>query len=183
MTASIGFLDLWIAGTMSVTEDARGRLHSAGGAWASAEAAALRAKQTRLSDPFEADRSIVLELFGPPLREENGVLLFSLVLWPDHQYEWRVAPSGGVLHNGFLRRANTRVPAPARHSLVGFQEAFKPWLHTSTDVVDALGPASREDGWWPESTLFYGVGDGENTIAVTFDHELLCSIAEDRVPK
>lgn len=172
-------LDLWVAGTMFNTLVARSRVDLAGVSWEMAIETAAASRETPLMSPLTASRASIVDFFGPPTREANGKLLFDLALWPEHEYEWGVAPNGKLLYHGFLRRSNAAIRPPGARSLAELQAAFTPWLHTSADIVDAMGPAAREDGWWPEATLFYVNEDTGREIALTFDHGLLCAIAEE----
>lgn len=172
-------LDLWVAGTMLSPAEVAKRLASVGVTREDAKTVAESVKGTRLASPLTADRTAVLDVFGAPLEEKAGRLVYDLVLWPDHQYEWMVATGGRVASNGFARRAPDTIPAPDRMTVSAVAKLFQPWVHTRHDVLRTLGAPSRTDGWWPEVTLFYAGASGTEEVAFTFDHDLLSSIAKE----
>ena len=143
-----------------------------------------------------SEKSATLEahtrVFGPPTEVRGDSYLWSLTLWPDHQWlaafyegpEYRDTP----VFEKFYRdcRIVRRQPGiPGRVSPLSIASALgalRLGYDTSAEVEAALGESQRydADSWWPWESWEYDVPDG-SVLQCTFVHNILVDITPERL--
>lgn len=109
-----------------------------------------------------------VDLFGPPSEVRDRLNLWSLSLWPDHQWSLSYGEvDWAVTSIGLVRRAPRQPDG---------RSALRIGSDTFAEVRAVLGDAPNSDGWWPWDEWEYDDPDG-SVLRCDFVHGLLVAIS------
>ena len=122
-------------------------------------------------------------VFGPPAEVRDDSYLWSLTLWPDHQ--WLVAfydrPDWDILNAcEIVRREPGRPERVSPLNVDAALGALRLGYDTTAEVRAALGDGQRFDGWWPWESWEYDVPDG-SALQCVFIYNILVAITPERL--
>lgn len=164
-------IDQWIVGTMHRTAAVSSWLSGKIADVAGINEVLTAARAAGLHDVQQCTIESVTQFFGAPLTKEPHHVVFELLLWPDHLYEWIWAKDGTLFRSGFVRRWGGEVPKGMNiHAAAGL---LRPWYHTELDINRALGKPLEVNGWWPEYTFVYALSSDDQVLKLTLQHGLL----------
>lgn len=166
-------LDLVVAAHMRPNSDLSARIRKFGLTRGDLQLAKEQAREAGVWDR-RASPSDLIAYFGQPMLAEPETLLYHLVLWPDHTFEFGVHEGGWVTHDGFALRRET--PLPQRVALTSALGIFQVGWHTTTEVHRVLGPPETLQGWERMEDWFYRFPDQEQQIVLEFDFRLLTGL-------
>lgn len=175
-SGSLTQLDRYLAGTMSDSEELEHRLQAVGETHSAVRAAArnLLESSAAFRDPLTRTVQEVVSVFGEPTAREGSRVLYQVMLWPEHWFQWRFGGSDRVTDQAFVRRDARPVERPAELTLSSLRQTLEPWYHTAQDARQVLGPPLNQEDWWPSLLQEFGVS-GARSVRLSFEHGLLTS--------
>ena len=135
-----------------------------------------RAEEVGFNDPLRLTIELVVAHFGRATLAHGDRLLYDLLLWPEHRFEWTALERGRAAHEGFVLREPPRVPLWVPLSLSSLRNAFTPWHHTRHEIELVLGEPTLDLSWGELGEWYYGPAVDGSEIVLTFDYGLLRSI-------
>lgn len=172
-------LDSYLAATMRPSEDLTRRLQSAGIGPNVLATVLAHAKQTGFGDPSKVTRALIEEFFGRPTSADSGSVTYRLVLWPEHEYEWKVEEWGGASHIGFKLVIPSELPSWLPRDWHAASNAFRPWHHTAGNVSQVLGQPDLDLSWGAAWGWHYGPQPDGRDLVFDFDYGLLREIRSE----
>lgn len=167
---------MYLAATMRRGADLVRRLEQFGIRDAQLRAAKSRAEEVGFADARSLTIELVFAHFGRPTLAEGNQLLYDLVLWPEHRFEWRGLEWGGAAHEGFMLREAPTLPVWVPLSLSSLRKTFTTWHHTRHEIQEVLGEPTLDLSWGELGEWYYGPAVDGSEIVMTFDYGLLRSI-------
>ena len=173
-------LDLYLAATMRPGADLAERLQRFGISDRQLAAAKARAREAGFHDVRTLTVDLVIVHFGAPTVALQDRLLYDLVVWPQHRFEWRGLASGAATHEGFVMRESPVLPTWLSLSLSSVRSVFRPWFHPRHEIEAVLGDPAVDLSWGEMGEWYYGPALDGSEIVITFDYGLLRSIEHSR---
>ena len=172
-------LDLYLAATMRPSEDLSRRLQCAEIGPNVLATVLGHSRQAGFGDPGQVTRALIEEFFGRPTSGDGRGVTYQLVLWPEHQYEWKVEEWGGASHIGFTLAASSELPPWLPRDWQAASSAFRPWYHTAGDVSHVLGQPDLDLSWGAAWGWHYGPQPDGRDLVFDFDYGLLREIRSE----
>ena len=171
-------IDIFLAATMRPSDDLVTRLTEHGVPQSALLDARAWARGYGFADPRNPTRSLVEIMFGPPMVVDDDGLTYELVLWPEHEFRWRIEPNGDASHEGFALRVKgtSDVATWVPHDLSALRSVLQPWFHTSHEVRALIGDPELDLSWGAAWGWHYSYADRRQDLVFDFDYGLLREI-------
>jgi hypothetical protein len=169
-------LDVFLAATMRPSEDLTARLAEHGIPDSALSEARARARGYGFGDPRNPTRALLEIMFGVPTVVGHERLTYELVLWPEHEFRWRIESNGDASHEGFALKALSGVPTWTPRDPEALRTVLKPWYHTGYEVRALVGEPELDLSWGAAWGWHYSYDDGSRDIVFDFDYGLLRDI-------
>jgi hypothetical protein len=179
-----GRLDLFLAAHMRPSPDLDARLSEHAIDAALLGEAKAWAQDYGLANPLNPTRALLYIMFGPPVREGLNEVVYTLGLWPAHEFSWLIDSAGNASYLGFslIQAPDTSLWAPHNFSIARL--IFQPFFHTGKEIEASLGPPDLDLSWGPAWAWHYGITGVDGDLVLDFDFGLLREVRQEaRAPR
>ena len=170
-------LDLYLAGTMRMTDDLMLRLIRYGIKKGDLDSARSAAESVAMGDPRRTTVDLVIAHFGVPSTAFPDRLVYDLTLWPEHRFEWQLSDWGGATFDGFLLKEQDGPNGWATIEISILSRLFKLHYHTIHEVRANLGEPDLDLSWGFLGEWYFGPGPTGDEVCFQFDYGLLHAIS------
>lgn len=144
----------------------------------SAEEEVAHSVGASLGSGYDIREAQLVEMLGPPSRQELDRLVYDLALWPNHQFAFHRHESGLVFFHGFELRAPIGWEAEAVGDLARRIARLRLGHHTMDEVRDLLGEPTEDLSWGEQAAWLYRADQGMDASLVLMDFRLLTEVVQ-----
>jgi hypothetical protein len=170
-------LDLYLAHAFIRHPEVWAELASRGADQAAAEAAYHRIRSRDTHKVYDRTLATYTDWFGPPASTREDTYLWSLALWPDHQWRCNQLDVRQIVWtHGIELRTPRQLARITSLSLTAASNVLRVGYDTLHEVESALGdPDVSEGGWSPQDDLLYDLPDG-SVLHCVLEHRILVQL-------
>ena len=129
-----------------------------------------------MGDPRRTSVDLIIVHFGVPTTAYPDRLVYDLVLWPDHAFEWHLNEWGGAGFDGFRLKADPELPTWIPLEISAIRSVLRTSYLTAVEVDRLFGEPALDLSWGQLGEWYFGPSRAGDDICFAFDYGLLRAI-------